>query len=145
MPFFSMQFTTTNLQPAMTPSNKSCHKRWHHYSNSCILDGWASYFESVSQPSELPFNLYHLDTLEVFCELHELAKSSDPDPDPITTDINNQVTLRKAAGLVQLINEHTMYDDPILPSILATIFLSGCVPSAFCHGLIIPIPKGPNI
>ena len=42
-----------------------------------------------------------------------------------------------------------MYAGPILPDILAVIFnfilQSGHIPSAFRHGLIIPISKGHNI
>jgi hypothetical protein len=53
--------------------------------------------------------------------------------------------LRKAAGLDQIVNEHSVYAGPILPDILAAIFNSilqyGHIPSAFQHGLIIPIPK----
>ena len=124
------------------------------YSNSSILDRWASYFRSLSKPSETQYNLDHLETLKSLYELLELANSSEPDPDPpvVTAEeistIIQELPLRKAAGPDQLVNEHLLHAGPILPSILAIIFnsilLSGHVPSAFRHGLIIPIPKGPN-
>ena len=108
------------------------------------------------EPPKLPPrhtpDLDHLETLKSFYELLELANSSKPYPEPVTAEeistIIQALPLRKAAGPDQLVNEHLLYAGPILPSILATIFnsilLSGHVPSAFRHGLIIPIPKGPN-
>ena len=122
------------------------------YSDSAILDGWATYFEKLSTPPEMPYNSDQLKSLETYYDLLCSSNNPNANPDPITSEevalIVESLPLKKAGGPDKLVNEHLIYAGTILPDILAAIFNpiinSGYTPKSFRHGLIIPLPKGHN-
>ena len=119
------------------------------FNNNSILDGWASYFESLSVPDSTPLNEDQNNVLASY--LHSCSLPTD-DPVLVEEDeveaIVRSLPLRKAPGPDHITNEHLKFGSSKLSSILTVLFnailTSGHVPLSFRHGLIIPIPKGHN-
>ena len=138
-------------------SNKSCSKSfsssiiWNGttYKDNSLLEGWADYFEHLSTPSPNP-SYDHSFFEETNLRFHDILSSSPGDIFSFSEfDIEGALKtlkLEKASGPDGIDPEHLVYAGPLLIKLLTSIFNSiihTChIPSIFCSGYIIPIPKG---
>ena len=113
------------------------------------MGGWASYFESLCTPADIPFTKEQL----LILESHHTTQSMPADePDQVSEEevrsIIHSLPLKKAAGPDRITNEHLKFGGSVLPAILSSLFnailISGHIPAPFKLGLIIPIPKSHN-
>ena len=119
------------------------------FDSETILDGWASYFESLSSPGSIS---YSDEQLQILAEYSRLCSLPPDAPDLIVADeveaVIRSLPLKKAAGPDHITNEHLKFGGSMLPAVLTSLFnailLSGYIPAVFRHGLIVPIPKGHN-
>ena len=117
------------------------------YDNDNIMEGWASYFESLGTPADVPLTKEQLLVLESY---HTTQSMPADEPDLVSEEevrsIIHSLPLKKAAGPDHVTNEHLKFGGSILPPILSSLFnailISGHIPTPFKLGLIIPIPKG---
>ena len=112
------------------------------------LRGWATYFEHLGTPLPPP------DTCSPLPDIYRMISSApNPEPEWITPEevstVIQSLPRNKAAGPDHLSNEHLIFADVTLSSLLSTLFnailSSGHIPTIFQQGLIIPIPKGRNL
>ena len=119
------------------------------YDNDNIMDGWASYFESLSTPADVPFTEEQLLILESYYTTQSMP-TDEPDlvSEEEVSSIIHSLPLKKAAGPDRITNEHLKFGGSVLPAILSSLFnailISGHIPAPFKLGLIIPIPKSHN-
>ena len=93
------------------------------FNNDSILDGWASYFESLSVPDSTPLNEDQNNVLASY--LHSCSLPTD-DPVLVEEDeveaIVRSLPLRKAPGPDHITNEHLKFGSSKLSSILTVLF-----------------------
>ena len=116
------------------------------YDGVNILEGWASYFEALSAPSDAPLTAEQASILSTCSNI----ASTRPDAPELLTVEEVEATIAslssgKAAGHDSVMNEHIKFGGSSLPPIITLLFnailLSGYIPVCFRHGVIIPIPK----
>lgn len=115
-----------------------------------VLEAWAKHFKVLATPSDNNYNAGLEQKIKRQYELINNIPLSEFDPftEEEVADTVASLKLNKAAGPDHIDPEHLRYGGSVLCAILTLIFnaiiLSGHIPSAFCNGLVTPIPKGHN-
>ena len=93
------------------------------YTHDNILDGWATYFESLTTPDDSPFTEEHLKIIESY--YHSLSLPAD-EPDLVSEEevvaIIHSLPSKKAPGPDNVTNEHLKFGGSVLPTILTALF-----------------------
>ena len=128
----SARFGGTSIQALLTyPLNES-HINNTVYEGDSLLDGWASYFESLSIPSDIPLSPAQT---EISNQLQSILHTSPDTPEffteeEVSANIHS-LPSKKAAGPDKITNEHLTFAGSLLSAILTHLFTIGLCSNMF--------------